>query len=119
MGHISIMFRCFFTLFILIFSLKLASQSIVVASKDSIAYVNSISGQQAVGHIALKNISNSSKDYFLVRRKVGSTGLVDSNYVCWDLCYGTFASQSLGNVTIAAGAVAYDFSGYSYVRDTR
>ena len=112
------MFRFFFTLFILIFSLKLASQSLVVESKDSIAYVNSISGQQAVGHIALKNISNSSKDYFLVRRKVGSTGLVDSNYFCWDLCYGTFASQSLGNVTIAAGAVAYDFSGYSYVRDT-
>ena len=112
------MLRILLTLSILFFCLNLSSQSLVVESKDSIAYVNSISGQQAVGHIALKNISNSSKDYFLVRRKVGSTGLVDSNYFCWDLCYSTFASQSLGNVTIAAGAVAYDFSGYSYVRDT-
>ena len=112
------MLRIFFTLFILIFSLELSSQSLVVESKDSIAYVNSIVGQQAEGHFALKNISNSSKDYFLVRRKVGSTGLVDSNYFCWDLCYPTWASQSQGNVTISAGAVAYDFSGYSYVRDT-
>jgi hypothetical protein len=112
------MFRFFFTLSILIFSLKLASQSLMVHSQDSIAYVNSIVGQQAAGHIAIMNISNSSNDYFLIKRKVGSTGLVDSNYFCWDLCYTTGASQSLGNVTIAAGATAYDFSGYAYVKDT-
>jgi len=112
------MFRIFFTLSILIFSLKLSSQSLLVHSQDSIAYVNSIVGQQASGNIAFKNISNSSKDYYLIRRKEGLTGLVDSNYFCWDLCYTTGASQSLGNVTIAAGAVAYDFSGYAFVRDT-
>ena len=112
------MYRIFFTLSILIFSSRVSSQSLVVESKDSIAYVNSIVGQQAEGYFALKNISNSSKDYFLIRRREGLTGLVDSNSFCWDLCYPSWASQSQGNVTIAAGATAYDFSGYAYVKDT-
>lgn len=100
------------------FSIYLSGQSLILESKDSIAYVNSIVGEQAKGDITMKNISSSSKDYYLVRSKVGSSGLVDSNYFCWDLCYPTFAGQSQGTVTIAAGAVAYDFSGYAYVRDT-
>jgi hypothetical protein len=112
------MLRILLSLSILIFSLKLSSQSLVIESQDSIAFVNSIVGQQAEGHFAVKNISNSSKDYYLIRRKEGLTGLVDSNFFCWDLCYPTWASQSQGNITIAAGAIGYDFSGYVYVRDT-
>tara|TARA_Y100000389_G_C17423616_1_gene498224 strand:- start:639 stop:1376 length:738 start_codon:yes stop_codon:yes gene_type:complete len=113
-----IVLRSTLILFSLVFCIKLSSQSLVIESQDSIAFVNSIVGQQAEGHFAVKNISNSSKDYYLIRRKEGLTGLVDSNFFCWDLCYPTWASQSQGNVTIAAGAVAYDFSGYAYVRDT-
>ena len=112
------MLKSSFFLLLLVFCIKLSSQSLVLESKDSIAYVNSIVGQQAEGYFALMNISNSSKDYYLIRRKEGLTGLVDSNSFCWDLCYPSWASQSQGNVTIAAGAIAYDFSGYAYVRDT-
>ena len=57
------MLRILLSLSILIFSLKLSSQSLVIESQDSIAFVNSIVGQQAEGHFAVKNISNSSKDY--------------------------------------------------------
>lgn len=96
----------------------LSAQSLTVATMDSIVYVNSHSGIQATAHIAVTNTSTASKDYKVVRRKVGATGLVDSNYFCWDLCYPVWANQSQGTVTIGAGSTAYDFSGYAYVRDT-
>jgi hypothetical protein len=94
------------------------AQSLTVASMDSIAYVNSHNGIQATAHVSVANTSNASKDYVVVRRKVGTTGLVDSNYFCWDLCYPVWANQSQGTVTIGAGSTANDFSGYAYVRDT-
>jgi hypothetical protein len=100
-------------------SAQLASaQSLMVTAMDSIAYVNSHNGTQASSSISVKNNSATVKDYRVVRRRIGSTGLVDSNYFCWDLCYPTWANQSQGTVTIAPGATANDFSGYAYVRDT-
>ena len=90
----------------------------MVTSMDSIAYVNSHNGTQATAHISVKNNTATSKDYRVVRRRIGTTGLVDSNYFCWDLCYPTWANQSQGTVTIAPGATANDFSGYAYVRDS-
>ena len=93
-------------------------QSLMVTSMDSIAYVNSHNGTQATAHISVKNNTATSKDYRVVRRRIGTTGLVDSNYFCWDLCYPTWANQSQGTVTIAPGATANDFSGYAYVRDS-
>jgi hypothetical protein len=94
------------------------AQSLMVVAMDSIAYVNSHNGIQATAHISVKNSSASVKDYRVLRRRIGTTGLVDSNYFCWDLCYPTWANQSQGTVTIAPGATANDFSGYAYVRDT-
>lgn len=94
------------------------AQSLTVTSMDSVAYANSHNAVQATAHIVVKNTSTSLKEYKVIRRKVGSTGLVDSNYFCWDLCYPTWANQSQGTVSIAPNAVANDFSGYAYVRDT-
>jgi hypothetical protein len=91
-------------------------QSLMVTSMDSIAYVNSHNGTQATAHISVKNNTATSKDYQVVRRRIGTTGLVDSNYFCWDLCYPTWANQSQGTVTIGAGSTSSDFSGYAYVR---
>jgi len=112
------MLRKLLLLLVFFISISLTAQSLSLESKDSLAWVNSKVGVQAEGHIVLKNNSASSKDYYLVRRRVGATGLVDSNYFCWDLCYPTFAGQSQGNVTIGAGSLAYDFSGYAYVIDS-
>ena len=95
-----------------------SGQSLMVTSMDSIAYVNSHNGTQATAHISVKNNSATVKDYRVLRRRIGTTGLVDSNYFCWDLCYPIWANQSQGTVTIAPGATANDFSGYAYVRDT-
>lgn len=95
-----------------------SAQSLTVVSMDSVVYANSHSGIQATAHIALQNTTTASKDFKVIRRKVGSTGLVDSNYFCWDLCYPVWANQSQGTVSIGAGGISYDFSGYAYVRDT-
>lgn len=100
------------------FSVIVSAQSLTIQSMDSVAYVNSHTGSLAEGHIALLNTSSSAQSYILKRIQVGNTGLVDSNYFCWDLCYPTWVSQSQGSVQVNAGAVAYDFSGYAYVMDT-
>ena len=101
-----------------LFSVAAFAQNISVHSMDSVAYVNSHTGSLAEAHIALINTSATTQSYIIKRSQVGSTGLVDSNYFCWDLCYPTWVNQSQGYVDINAGAVAYDFSGYAYVMDT-
>lgn len=107
-----------FLFFACVFTASLSAQSLTVHSMDSVAYVNSHTGSLAEGHIALLNTSGSTQSYILKRIEVGNTGLVDSNYFCWDLCYPTWVNQSQGSVQVNAGAVAYDFSGYAYVMDT-
>jgi hypothetical protein len=94
------------------------AQSLTVHSMDSVAYVNSHTGSLAEAHIALLNTSASTQSYLIKRMQIGTTGLVDSNYFCWDLCYPTWVNQSQGSVQVNAGSVAYDFSGYAYVMDT-
>ena len=66
------------------------------------------------GHIELLNVDTIANDYYLKIARVGSTGLVDSNAFCFDLCYGAGTAASMGTVNIASGAVSYDFAGYAY-----
>ena len=108
----------FLALVAILFSASSFAQNLSVHSMDSVAYVNSYTGSLAEAHIALQNNSASTQSYRIIRAQVGTSGLVDSNYFCWDLCYPTWVDQSQGYVDINAGSVAYDFSGYAYVMDT-
>jgi hypothetical protein len=98
------------------FGIASAQSSLQVASMDSVVRGNSYASGQLTAHINLRNTSSSSKDYYARRAKVGSSAVVDSNYFCWDLCYPTWSSNSMGTVTIPAGGVANDFSGYIYLK---
>jgi hypothetical protein len=98
------------------FGIASAQSSLQVASMDSVVRGNSYASGQLTGHINLRNTSSSSKDYYARRAKVGSSAVVDSNYFCWDLCYPTWSSNSMGTVTIPAGGVANDFSCYIYLK---
>ena len=98
------------------FGIASAQSSLQVASMDSVVRGNSYSSGQLTGHINLRNTSSSSKDYYARRAKVGSSPVVDSYYFCWDLCYPTWSSSSMGTVTIPAGGVANDFSCYIYLK---
>ena len=99
------------------FSFSLFAQNITLIS---IGYGNANSRTESLAeaHVNLQNNASTAESYLLKRVQVGSTGLVDSNYFCWDLCYPTWVNQSQGTVMINPGAVAYDFSGYAYVMDT-
>jgi len=98
------------------FGIASAQSSLQVASMDSVVRGNSYASGQLTAHINLRNTSSSSKDYYARRAKVGSSPVVDSNYFCWDLCYPTWSSSSMGTVTIPAGGVANDFSCYIYLK---
>ena len=100
----------------LLFGATAQGQSLQVSSMDSVLYGNSFASGQLTGHVNLKNTSSTSKDYYARRAKVGTSAVVDSNYFCWDLCYPTWSSSSMGTVTIPAGGVANDFSGYIYLK---
>ncbi len=104
-------------LFALVLCLGAAAQNLALHSIGH-GIVNSRTGNLAEAHVNLINNGNATHSYTAKRSKVGNTGLVDSNYFCWDLCYPTWVNQSQGTVDIAPGAVAYDFSGYAYVLDT-
>lgn len=110
-------YQRFLSAIAMLLSLGAYAQTLTVTS-NNVAYANSHNMNQASGYVVVKNTSATSQDYVVIRRRVGATGLVDSNYFCWDLCYPTWANQSQGTVTIGAGALAYDFTGYAYVRDT-
>lgn len=103
-------------LLVAFFGIASAQTSLQVASMDSVIRGNSYASGQLTGHINLKNTSTSSKDYYARRAKVGTSAVVDSNYFCWDLCYPTWSSNSMGTVTIPAGGVANDFSCYIYLK---
>jgi len=114
----SIAMKRILSVFAVAASFLVHAQSLTIHSMDSVAYVNSHTGSLAEAHIALLNTSASAQSYLIKRTQVGTSGLVDSNYFCWDLCYPTWVNQSQGSVQVNAGAVAYDFSGYAYVMDT-
>jgi len=108
----------FFTLFSLCLALAASGQSLTLHHVDSLVVVNPNSMPYGEGHIQLFNADTIAHDYYVKIARVGSTGLVDSNYFCFDLCYGVGTTTSMGTVNIAVGAVSYDFSGYAYSRNS-
>jgi len=98
-------------------SFNVNGQSLSLVSKDSLVMTNSTDkANYGTGHMVLKNDSNVALSYYCSRSQVGTTGYVDSSYFCWDLCYPVWVDNSMGTITIGAGATSNDFSGYAYAR---
>lgn len=107
----------FFLLLAAVASFHMSGQSLSLVSKDTLVMTNSTDkANYGTGYIVLKNDSNVALSYYCVRSQVGTTGFVDSSYFCWDLCYPVWADNSMGTITIGAGATSNDFSGYAYAR---
>ena len=106
-----------FTLFSFCLAFAINGQSLTLFHVDSLVIINPNSMSVGEGHIELVNTDTVAHDYYCKVARIGSTGLVDSSYFCWDLCYGVGGSISMGTVSIAAGATAYDFSGYAHPRN--
>lgn len=108
----------FFSLLSLCLSSVIYGQSLTLNHVDTLVVINPNSMSVGEGHIELLNVDTIANDYYLKIARVGSTGLVDSNAFCFDLCYGAGAAASMGTVNIASGAVSYDFAGYAYTRNS-
>ncbi|MGY8965166.1 MAG: T9SS type A sorting domain-containing protein [Flavobacteriales bacterium] len=104
-----------FTFFSICLALASSGQSLSLHHVDSLVVVNPNSMPYGLGHIQLINSDTIAHDYYLKVARLGSTGLVDSNSFCFDLCYGAGTTTSMGTVNIASLAISYDFSGYAYV----
>lgn len=114
--------RKFYTLVLVIAGMLTANsavaQSLSVASMDTVLEVNSSASADYGFHIDIENVTSSDVDVY-VRRAYSTPGCAfDSAYFCWDYCYAADVDNSIGYVTVAAGATKTDFSGHVYSPNT-
>jgi len=93
------------------------AQSLQVESYDEVVEINSSSINDYSAHVKIKNISGTAVTVNCKRIEFGTPAnwcAFDSNYFCWDLCYGNATNWSLGGWEILPGAVDNYFSGHAY-----
>jgi len=96
------------------FSLMFA-QSLEIESYDEIVEINSSGINDYSAKVKIKNIGNAAVTVKCKRVEFGSNWCAfDSNYFCWDLCYGNDVNWSIGGWAIQPGAVDNNFSGHAY-----
>lgn len=93
------------------------AQSLAMVNYDQTTEANSSYLHEVKAHLTVENLSSTSVTYHVARMINGAAGVADSNYFCWDLCYGTGTDSStfLG-VTIAPGMQNSDFYVGFYIR---
>lgn len=97
-------------LLVLGFSTIATAQTLSNGGHDQYTEVNSTYLHEVKAHLTLINSGSSDVTYETARIFNGSTGIADSNYFCWDLCYGVGTDSSqFGGVTIPAGGRNTDF----------
>lgn len=104
------------TLLVIFGALSLTfAQSLEVESYDEVVEINSSSIKDYSAHVKIKNIGNTAVTVNCKRIEFGSNWCAfDSNYFCWDLCYGNDVNWSIGGWTIQPGATDNSFSGHVY-----
>jgi len=93
------------------------AQSLEVESYDTITHINSSTIADYQTHIKIKNVGSTAVTVNCKRIEFGDESTwcaFDSNYFCWDLCYGNDVDWSLGGWEVQPGAVNQDFSGHVY-----
>ncbi len=92
------------------------AQSLQVESYDAVTNVNSVhGGVDYEAHVTIKNIGTSAVNVLCTRYEYGANWCAfDSNYFCWDLCYGNATSQSIGGWLIQPEDINNQFSGHVY-----
>ena len=97
-----------------LFSMATA-QNLQVVEYDEVTEVNSTAINDYSAHVKIKNIGTSPITVNCKRIEFGNNWCAfDSNYFCWDLCYGNATSNSLGGWTVQPGATDNNFSGHVY-----
>lgn len=93
------------------------AQDLSIASVDSYTEENSTYLHEVKAHVTVL-YTGTGATYDVARIYNGSLGIADSNYFCWDLCYGVGTdSSNFGGVTLANGDRNSDFYVGWYIKD--
>lgn len=85
------------------------AQSLSLVTMDTTTVENSSYLHEVKAHVTVAN-DGPEATFEMARIYNGSVGIADSNYFCWDLCYGVGTDSSqFGGVTLANGARNSDF----------
>ncbi|TNE27563.1 MAG: T9SS type A sorting domain-containing protein [Bacteroidetes bacterium] len=85
------------------------AQSLSLVTMDTNTVANSSYLHEVKAHVTVTN-NGPEATFEMARIYNGSVGIADSNYFCWDLCYGVGTDSSqFGGVTLANGARNSDF----------
>lgn len=100
----------------LLFSLAGFAQGLEVSAGDSVIYGNAANSSDIVSHIEIRNGGSMTTDVKVTRRFNNSNSLLDSNAICWVVCFDTKTDTSITTITLAPGERSgqFDFSGHVY-----
>lgn len=103
-------------LFALLLAVKIsAAQSLTIVAYDSLVQGNAYTDNDLVSHITIENTTSSPVSVKVRRRIAASNALIDSNAICWFVCYATTVGETPAALTLAAGERnSTDFSGHVY-----
>lgn len=100
----------------LVFSGTAVAQNLQLNSIDAYTEANSTYLHEVKAHVGITNTGNDAT-YDVARIYNGSNGVADSNYFCWDLCYGVGTdSSTFGGVMLQNGVRNTDFYIGIYIR---
>lgn len=100
----------------LAFSGSAVAQNLQLNSIDDYTEANSTYLHEVKAHVGITNTGNDAT-YDVARIYNGSNGIADSNYFCWDLCYGVGTdSSSFGGVLLENNVRNTDFYIGVYIR---
>lgn len=92
------------------------AQNLQINNYDAYTEANSSYLHEVKAHVDISN-NGSDATYDVARIYNGSTGIADSNYFCWDLCYGVGTdSSNFGGVFLENGVRNTDFYIGVYIR---
>lgn len=94
----------------------MGAQTLELTQYDETTNANSSYLHEVKAHVTVTN-NGAEATYHVARIDNGYSSIADSNYFCWDLCYGVGTdSSNFGGVTIPAGGRNTDFYIGVYVR---
>ncbi len=102
-------FYTLITLSIVALSTTSYAQNLQLITHDANTEANSSYLHEVKAYVQITNTGNDAT-YDVARLYNGSTGIADSNYFCWDLCYGVDAdSSSFGGLLLENNVRNTDF----------
>lgn len=91
------------------------AQSLVITNMDSLVTGNASTSADIYGNVSITNVGSSAVDVKVTRRRAAGNALVDSNAICWLVCFAPHVDTSFTTITLQPGETnSSDFTGHVY-----